>query len=216
MGQFGDAGSVAGDRLHDGRRPAVLACGQGLQCADFTLDALGALAVALVDDEDVGDFHNAGFDGLDIVAHAGYEDHHSDVGQANDVDFILADSDRFDQDEVASGGIQKRGDVGGGAGQSSEGAARGHAADVDAGVAKVVLHADAVAENRAAGVGAGGIDGDDGDRAILLAIKPGELIDQCALPCTRRTGHADDTSFAGVGEHCFEQIGPSGGTILNA
>jgi hypothetical protein len=41
------------------------------------------------------------------------------------------------------------------------------------------------------------------------------LIDQRALPRTRRTGQADDTSFAGVWEHGFEQIGPSGGTILN-
>ena len=153
---------------------------------------------------------------MDIVAHAGDKDHDSDVGEANDVDFILADPDRFDQDEVASGGIQKRGDVGGGAGQSTERAARGHAADVDAGVGKVVLHADAVAENRAAGVGAGGIDGDDGDGAILLAIKAGELIDQRALPRARRTGQADDPSFACVWEDCFEQIGPARRAILNA
>src|SRR5206468_4911299 len=106
----------------------------------------GPFAVTLVDDEDVGDFHDAGFNGLDIVAHAGDEDHDGDVGQANDVDFILADADGFDQDEVASGGVQKCGDVGGGAGQPTEGAARGHAADVNARVGKVVLHADAVAE----------------------------------------------------------------------
>jgi len=44
---------------------------QRLQPADLLLDAVGALAVGLVDDEDVGDLHHTGFEALHVVAHAG-------------------------------------------------------------------------------------------------------------------------------------------------
>lgn len=80
----------------------------------------------------------------------------------------------------------------------------------------MVLHADAVAENCAASVRAGGIDGDDGDGAILLAIEPGELIDKGAFARSGRTGQADDPGFAGVWKDGFEQIGPARRAILNA
>ena len=71
---------------------------EGLQCADFAFHLLRALAITLVDHEDVGDLHDAGLDGLDVVAHAGNENHNRDVGEADDIDFILPDADGFDQD----------------------------------------------------------------------------------------------------------------------
>ena len=79
----------------------------------------------------------------------------------------------------------------------------------------MILHADAVAENRAAGVGTGRIDGDDADGAVLLAIVLGELIDQGALPCSRRAGETDDACFARMREEGFQQVGPARGTVLD-
>ena len=117
--------------------------------------------------------------------------------------------------QVAAGGVEHGGNVGGGAGQSAERAARGHAADEDSGIGVVVLHANAVAQNRAAGVGAGRVDGDDADGLIFFAIVLGELIDQRALPCSGRAGQTDDARVAGVREESLEQVGAAGLAILD-
>src|SRR5579864_7019647 len=119
--------------------------------------------VALVDHKNVGNFHDAGFNGLHVVAHAGDKNHDGDVGDADNVNLILANADGFDHHDVATGGIEHSGHIGSCAGEPAERAARGHTANVNAGVGEVVLHANAVAENRTAGVRAGGIDGDDAD-----------------------------------------------------
>ena len=62
-------------------------------------EPIGAVAIGLVDDEDVGDLHDAGLERLHFVAGARHEDHERHVGRADDVDFVLADADRLDDDE---------------------------------------------------------------------------------------------------------------------
>ena len=62
-----------------------------------------------------------------------------------------------------AGAAEKAGKRRAGAGESADCAAGCHGADEDAGVGVVALHADAVAEDRAAGRPAARIDGDDGD-----------------------------------------------------
>src|SRR5262245_62251824 len=57
---------------------------------------VGALAIGLVDDKDIGDFENAGLDRLHIVAHARYLDHHGRVRRAGNLDLALARADRLD------------------------------------------------------------------------------------------------------------------------
>src|ERR1019366_6260952 len=133
-------------------------------------------AVRFVDHENVGDLHDSGLNGLHIVAHAGNEHDHGNVGQRHDVHFILAHPDGFNHDEVAPAGVEHGGDIGGGAGKSAERAARGHAANVDSRVGVVRLHADAVAENRASAERAGGIDRHDADGLVLLAVLARDLI----------------------------------------
>ena len=86
-----------------------------------------------------------------------------DVGGADDVHFVLADADGLDEDDVLAGGVEHERGVGGRAREAAEVAARRHAADEDAGVGDVRLHADAIAEDRAAGERAGRIDRDDAD-----------------------------------------------------
>jgi len=50
---------------------------------------------------------------------------------------------------------------------------------------------------------------------IFFAIVFGELIYQCAFAGSRRSGHAEDSSLAGIGEESFKQIGPAGGAVLD-
>ena len=73
-----------------------------------------------------------------------------DVGGADDVDFVLADADGFDDDDVLAGGVEHERGVAGRAREAAEMAARRHAADEHAVVGGVRLHAQAIAEDRAA------------------------------------------------------------------
>ena len=76
---------------------------------------------------------------------------------------------------------------------------RRHAANEDAGVARMRLHADAVAENRTAGERAGGIDGDDAHAHAARAQRPRDLIDQRALAGAGRPGDAQRPGAARAG-----------------
>ncbi len=60
---------IRGDGADDG--PAIEWLGEAEHGLEFALHAFRAGLVGFIDDEDVGDFHDAGFDGLHIVAHAG-------------------------------------------------------------------------------------------------------------------------------------------------
>ena len=109
-----------------------------------------------------------------------------DVGRADDVDLVLADADGLDDDPVLAGRVEHVGRVVRRPRQPAEVAARGHAPDEHAVVAGVRLHADAVAEDRAAGERAGGIDGDDADRLAAPAQLQREPVHQRALAGARR------------------------------
>ena len=169
----------------DGGMIAVAKAEHGLQ---FLLDTVGAGLVGFVDGEDVGDFHDAGFDGLHVVTHTGDEDDDGDLREAGDFDFVLAYADGFNDDVVAAGGVHQLNQVGGGAGQTAEAAAGGHGTDEDAGIGMVLLHADAVAQDGSAGAATGGVDGQNGDGFALTAQGGGEGIHQGAFTGTGRAG----------------------------
>ena len=186
-----------------------------MQAADFLLDAVGSFAVGFIHDEDVGDFHDAGFEALDIVAHAGDEDDEGDVGEAGDLDFILADADGFDEENIFAAGFEDESDVGGGEGESAERAAGGHGAGVEAGVTVAILETNAIAEDGAAGEGAGGVDGDDADGFAGIAKSAGEAVDEGALAGAGRAGDADAEGAAGVRETGGEQGGGFGCVVFD-
>jgi len=179
------------------------------------LDPLRAFAIAFVDNENVGDFHDARLDGLHIIAHPRDQDDNGNVGQAHNINFILADSDGFHQHQIFSAGIEHGGHVGGGARQATEKSAGSHAANVNSGVGVVRLHADAVPQDGAAGVRTGGIDGDNSHGLVLLAIVPGQLVHQSALARAPRTGVSDDAGAAAIGKPCFQQLVGLGSRIFD-
>ena len=179
----GNAGAVDRDGAEDRRHGFSVPKRQ--HAFDLALRLLRAGPVGLVDDEDIGDLHDAGFDGLNIVAHAGDQHDHRDVGERRDIDFILPHADRLDDDEVESGGAEQARERGAGARESAGCAARGHGADEDAGIGVMALHADAVAEDRAARGAAGGIDRDDRDCLPAAAHLRGQRVDQRTLARAR-------------------------------
>lgn len=173
-----------------------------MERANFLLDVVGSFAVGFVDYENVGDFHNSGLEALDVVAHARDEDDEGQVCEAGDFDFVLADAYRLDEDDIFAAGFEYEGYVGGREREAAESAARGHRTSVEAGVTLVILKTDAIAEECAAGEGAGGIDSEDADGLLGIAKAAGEAIDQRALACSGGAGDADADGAA-----CVEEAG---------
>ena len=191
----GSSGNVAGTLDNAGAR---------LHGANLAFDSFGSVAITFVDHKDVGDFHDAGLDGLHVIAHARNQNDDGDVGKTNDVHFILSDTDGFDHDDIATRGIENSRSVGRGAGQATERTAGGHAANEDAGIGVVVLHANAVAQNRSPGVRTGGIHGYDAGGFASFAVMARQLVHQRALAGTRRAGKAESAGVASVWKQAFQ------------
>ena len=68
------------------------------------------------------------------------------------------------------------------------------------------LHTDAVAQNRPARIGAGGIDSDDANLLSRSPVVGGEAIDQRAFPCPRGTCNANKMGSARRGKDLLQQF----------
>ena len=79
----------------------------------------------------------------------------------------------------------------------------------------MVLHADAVAQNRSACVRARRIDRDNADGPVFLAIEARKLIDECALARAWRPGESKDPRMSAVREERFKQFGPARCSVLD-
>ena len=107
---------LAGRRFGlDDRRPPLLRAErlQRQQRLDRRDGASAPSRSALFIDEDVGDLHDAGLERLDLVARAWHDRHERHVGRSHDVDFVLADANGLDQDDVLAGGVEHERDFAG-------------------------------------------------------------------------------------------------------
>ncbi len=173
---------------------------------ELLLQAIGSFAIGFVQDEDVADLHQSGFHVLNIVAKAWNKNDEDAIGETDDIDFILADANGFDQHLTLPCRIEEQSHFGGSAGQPAEKPARGHGADENACVRGVALHANAIAQNRASGIRAGGINGDDANGFLALAVIRGQAIDQRALARARGAGNAGEIGLPGMREQDAQQL----------
>src|SRR6267154_6666180 len=107
-----------------------------------------AIEVRFVDDKDVGDLENAGFDHLHPVAEVRRQDYNCGVGHRGDLELRLTDADRLEDDLVEPKGTQQADRLPGRERQAAEVSAGSHAADENLRIERMTLHADAVAEDR--------------------------------------------------------------------
>ena len=103
----------------------------------------------------------------------------------------------------------------GGLGQAAQVPARAHGADEDAAVIRVGLHADAVAQDSAAGEGGAGVDGQHADAEIARPQQAHQAVDQGALAGAGRPGHAQHVGVAAVAEQRAEHGFIAGGLVLS-
>ena len=97
-----------------------------------------------MDDEDIRDLHDPGLDGLHIVACAGHQHNDRDVGLQDNLHLVLPDTDRLDDDHVATGRVEHEHGIARRPRQPSQVAASGHAPDEDPLVGGVGLHPEAI------------------------------------------------------------------------
>ena len=155
---------------------------------------LGARPVGLVDDDHVGNFKEARFHRLDVVAESWRRDDDADIGDFGDVDLVLSRADRFEQHDVEAGAVERVDDAHSGWRQAAEITARRQRAHEHAIVVERRGHANAVAENGAARNRARWIDRDDADGAALLSELRDDGVDERRLARPRRTRETDDES----------------------
>jgi general secretion pathway protein D len=105
----------------------------------------GSRPVRHIHDEDVGDFEQSGLDGLHAVAETRHRHHDHRVRDLHDFELDLADSDGLHEDDITPERVERSNDVARGGRKTARRLPRRHAADKDAGVARVALHAHTVA-----------------------------------------------------------------------
>src|SRR5207237_5391183 len=93
--------------------------------------------------------------------------------------------------------------------EAAEMSARRDRTDEDAAVLRMTLHADAIAEDRAARVRARRIDAQDAHALALRARRGDESIRERALARARIARHADDVRFPRAREDLLQEVEPS-------
>src|SRR4029077_15692918 len=109
--------------------PAVSFGNQRQDCAKLLLEAARAFAIGLVENKNVANLHQPGFETLDVVAHARHEHHQRAIREAHDFNFALAHANCLDEDHFFSGSIKKQTGVASRLRESPEIAPGGHRAD---------------------------------------------------------------------------------------
>ena len=204
--QVGYPGGSRRHRSHDRWTPLCVApLLQRQHRVDRRRHPIGAFPIGLVDHEDIGDLHDAGLQGLHLIAGAGHERHNRHIRGAHDVHFVLPDSDGLNDDDVVPGRVEDDGGFGGRPREASQMASRRHAADKHALVFGVRLHAHAVAQNRSAAVRARRIDAQHADGTPALANLCREPVHERALAGARRSGDADEIRASGVLEDAADE-----------
>ncbi|MNS48889.1 hypothetical protein D3C72_814750 [compost metagenome] len=162
---------------------------------------LRALAVELVDGDDVGEVEHVDLLELARRAELARHDVERGGGEIDDLGVGLADAGGLDDDEVVAGGL-------GDGDRVFERARGGHVrlsggerAHVDAAVVDGV-HADAIAQQRAAGLALGGVDREDRDRALreVVQVAPHQFVGEAALAGAAGAGDAQDGRLARFGQ----------------
>ena len=196
VGQLLDALAGGGLGANDRHAPARLRAKREDR-ADLAHHRVGQRMVGLVDHDHIGDLHHPRLQRLDRVAGAGLEREDDRVGMIDDVDLALADANRLQQDVVLARRVHQQGRLQRRLGEAAERAAGRHRADEDARIEEMIGEADAVAEHRALGERARGVDRQHADGPLASPQLGRDGADQGALPDPRRAGKANDPRPAG-------------------
>ncbi len=166
--------------------------------ADLAAKLVGHRVIGLVDDEDVGNLHDSGFEHLNRIAAPGLQCHDRGLCELGDCNFTLTDSDRFDQHQIETKGVHQQHRIGGSTGEPAEMSAARHRTNEDRFVGKVFGETNPVAEQGAVREGRARIDGDDADALAARARIANETRRQRRFADAGRPGETDGGRAPGL------------------
>src|SRR5580765_3997576 len=155
--ELGDV--LASDRLrqYDRRLPGSVTV-EREDGAHLLQHRLRCRMVHLVDRDHIRNLHDPRLERLHRVSRAWHEHEDDGIGNADHLDLALTRAHGLEKDKVLARSVENEQRLQGGLRETSEVAARAHRADEDAWIEEVVGKADAIAEQRAMGERARGID----------------------------------------------------------
>ena len=172
-------------------------------------------AVGLGDGHRVGQLQHPPLDHLEAVAAVGRGQHYKGVDHAVDHGLGLAHAHRLHQHHVIAGRLDHRDGLAGGGGHSPGGPSRGRGPDEGAVVGGQPGHPGLVAQDGAAGAGAGRVHGQHGHPPPPAGEHGAQRLDQRRLAHPGHPGDPHPVSPPGVGQQPPQQSG-RGAAILQA
>ena len=149
------------------------------------------IAVALVDDDTIRDFHDTSFDTLQLVTGACHLDEQEEVDHRVTGRLTLSHADRLDKDFVEARRLTENDRFSRLTSHTAQGACRRTGTDEGIGMQRQFLHTRLIAQDTALGALTGGVDGQDGQLATLLfQDMDAKLVDTRRLTGTRHTTDA--------------------------
>ena len=193
------------------RHPAAVGLGEEMEgvaeVGGCHVTAVYVVAVALVDDDAVGDLHDAALDALQLVAGAGHLDEQEEVDHGVAGRLALAHADGLYEDLVVASRLAEDDGLARLTGHAAERTGRGAGADERVGVQGELLHARLVAEDAALGALTGGVDGEHGQAAPLLAEHvDAELVDAGRFAGTGHAADAHTDAASAVGQALIDDL----------
>ncbi len=205
--------STGGTHSFDPLKTSRIAPARSLAAA---LASCAAIAVGLVDRDDVDDLEDALLDALQLIAGAGEGEEGERVDHAGDRDLGLADADGLDQHDVEAGSLEDRHRLAGRAGDTAERAGARRGPDERIGVDRQPGHAGLVAEHRATRTYARRIDREHADAVALLDEVHAERLDERRLADAGHAGDADAHRSPSIRVQQPEQLARLGAMVAAA
>jgi hypothetical protein len=159
--------------------------------ANLTPQLQSHRVIRLVDDEDVGDFENAGLEQLHGIAAAGLQHDHRRVRKLGDLNFGLTDADRLDHHQPLAERFHESDRIAGRTRKTAQVSAARHRANENVGIGEVLGETDAIAQYGAVRKRRAWIDGDDADRFAGGARDGDQCRTERRFPHARRSGEPD-------------------------
>jgi hypothetical protein len=126
------------------------------------------VVISLVDQDEIGQFHDAALDALQFIARAGKQQQHEHIGHVGHLGFGLSDAHGLDNDDVEPGCLAKNHRLAatpGDAAQRSAGRRRPYESIVTTGQ---LFHARLISQDRTAADRRRGIHGEHGDAVTSI------------------------------------------------
>jgi len=210
-----------GERVVDAA--ALFGCGSDQRCQPFAARQIAApqvqhradcrecpvaaRAIAFVEHEHLGDFHQTRFRCLNLVSGFRSQHHDGRICRLGNVQLALPDTDGLEQDDIEGCSVEDIGHIDGLCRKAAERLTRRHAADEHPIVAPDLRHANPITEQRAAAEWAGRVDRDHRNGLTTQPQGRGEPCHERRFARAWRPGHADAIRPANPGTQSVEQLG---------